>query len=171
MRALRNFLVRLFLLITVIGILFGVVFGLTPMANADMQPAVCAGDLMLYYRLDKNLKSDDVVVFQKEDIQYTGRIVAVPGDVVEITDESELMVNKNTVMEDNIFYTTPAYDSEVEYPLALKEDQYFILCGQLHFRLSHIVLHILLYPATYSHLILSDLLCQCKTSAYLIRYG
>lgn len=128
MRELRNFLVRLFLLITVIGILFGVVFGLTPMANADMQPAVCAGDLMLYYRLDKNLKSDDVVVFQKEDIQYTGRIVAVPGDVVEITDESELMVNKNTVMEDNIFYTTPAYDSEVEYPLALKEDQYFILC-------------------------------------------
>ena len=128
MKALRNFLVRLFLLITVIGILFGVVFGLTPMANADMQPAVCAGDLMLYYRLDKNLKSDDVVVFQKEGIQYTGRIVAVPGDVVEITDESELMVNKNTVMEDNIFYTTPAYDSEVEYPLTLKEDQYFILC-------------------------------------------
>lgn len=128
MRALRNFLVRLFLLIMVIGILFGVVFGLTPMANADMQPAVCAGDLMLYYRLDKNLKSDDVVVFQKEGMQYTGRIVAVPGDVVEITDESELMVNKNTVMEDNIFYTTPAYDSEVEYPLALKEDQYFILC-------------------------------------------
>ena len=128
MRALRNFLVRLFLLITVIGILFGVVFGLTPMANADMQPAVCAGDLMLYYRLDKNLNSDDVVVFQKEGIQYTGRIVAVPGDVVEIRDESELMVNKNTVMEDNIFYTTPAYDSEVEYPLALKEDQYFILC-------------------------------------------
>lgn len=128
MRALRNFLVRLFLLITVIGILFGVIFGLTPMANADMQPAVCAGDLMLYYRLDKNLNSDDVVVFQKEGIQYTGRIVAVPGDVVEITDESELMVNKNTVMEDNIFYTTPAYDSEVEYPLALKEDQYFILC-------------------------------------------
>lgn len=128
MRALRNFLIRLFLLITVIGILFGVVFGLTPMANADMQPAVCAGDLMLYYRLDKNLKSDDVVVFQKKGIQYTGRIVAVPGDVVEITDESELMVNKNTVMEDNIFYTTPAYDSEVEYPLALKEDQYFILC-------------------------------------------
>ena len=128
MRALRNFLVRLFLLITVIGILFGVVFGITPMANADMQPAVCAGDLMLYYRLDKNPKSDDVVVFQKEGIQYTGRIVAVPGDVVEITDESDLMVNKSTVMEDNIFYTTPAYDSEVEYPLALKEDQYFILC-------------------------------------------
>ena len=128
MKALRNFLIRLFLLIAVIAILFGVVFGITPMANADMQPAVCAGDLMLYYRLDKNLKSDDVVVFQKEGIQYTGRIVAVPGDVVEITDESDLMVNESAVTEENIFYTTPAYDSEVEYPLTLKEDQYFILC-------------------------------------------
>ena len=107
MKALRNFLIRLFLLIAVIAILFGVVFGLTPMANADMQPAVCAGDLMLYYRLDKNLKSDDVV---------------------EITDESDLMVNESAVTEENIFYTTPAYDSEVEYPLTLKEDQYFILC-------------------------------------------
>ena len=105
------------------------VFGLTPMANADMQPAVCAGDLMLYYRLEQ--KSRKVMMlwyYQKEGIQYTGRIVAVPGDVVEITDESDLMVNKSTVMEDNIFYTTPAYDSEVEYPLALKENQYFILC-------------------------------------------
>ena len=128
MKALRNFLIRLFLLIVVIWLLFGVVFGLTPMANADMQPAVCAGDLMLYYRLDKNLKSDDVVVFQKDDRQYTGRIVAVPGDIVEITDESDLMVNENTVMEENIFYETPAYDSEVKYPLTLKENQYFILC-------------------------------------------
>lgn len=128
MRALRNFLIRLFLLIAVIGILFGVVFGLTPMANADMQPAVCAGDLMLYYRLDKNLKSDDVVVFQKEGIQYTGRIVAVPGDVMEITDKSDLMVNGSSVVEDDIFYMTPAYDSEVKYPLTLDKDQYFILC-------------------------------------------
>ena len=128
MRALRNFLIRLFLLIAVIWVLFGVVFGLTPMANADMQPAVRAGDLMLYYRLDKNLKSDDVVVFQKEGTQYTGRIVAVPGDTVEITDESDLMVNESTVVEENIFYTTPAYDSEVKYPLTLKENQYFILC-------------------------------------------
>lgn len=128
MKALRNFLIRLFLLIVVIWLLFGVVFGLTPMANADMQPAVCAGDLMLYYRLDKNLKSDDVVVFQKDGRQYTGRIVAVAGDIVEITDESDLMVNENTVMEENIFYETPAYDSEVKYPLTLKENQYFILC-------------------------------------------
>ena len=128
MRALRNFLVRLFLLITVIGILFGVVFGLTPMANADMQPAVCAGDLMLYYRLDKNLKSDDVVVFQKEGTLHTGRIVAREKDKVEITDKNELKINGSIVNEPDIFYKTPAYVDGISYPVKVKKDQYFILC-------------------------------------------
>ena len=128
MKALRNFLIRLFLLIAVIAILFGVVFGLTPMANADMQPAVCAGDLMLYYRLDKNLKSDDVVVFQKEGTLYTGRIVAREKDKVEITDKNELKINGSIVNEPDIFYKTPAYVDGISYPVKVKKDQYFILC-------------------------------------------
>ena len=128
MKALRNFLIRLFLLIAVIAILFGVVFGITPMANADMQPAVCAGDLMLYYRLDKNLKSDDVVVFQKEGTLYTGRIVAREKDKVEITDKNELKINGSIVNESDIFYKTPAYVDGISYPVKVKKDQYFILC-------------------------------------------
>lgn len=98
------------------------------MANADMQPAVCAGDLMLYYRLDKEPKEGNVIVFVKEGRQYTGRVAAVGGDTVEITEESELRVNGSVVAESNIFYSTPRYDSEVSYPISLKEGQYFILC-------------------------------------------
>ncbi|MBU5479804.1 signal peptidase I [Blautia sp. MSJ-19] len=127
MRILRNFLIRLGMLILVLWLLFGVVFGITPMANADMSPAICAGDLMLYYRLDKNLKSQDVVVFQKDGRQYTGRIVAEGGDSVKVTDNAELEVNGSTLSERNIFYSTPAYDADVEYPLTLAEDQYFVL--------------------------------------------
>ena len=46
----------------------------------------------------------------------------------EIMDIVNLHRLELPVTEENIFYTTPAYDSEVEYPLTLKEDQYFILC-------------------------------------------
>lgn len=128
MKILGNFLIRLITLILFIWVLFGIVFGITPMANADMQPAVCAGDLMLYYRLDKNLKEGDVIVFDKEGREYTGRVIAGSGDTVEITGESELKVNGSVVLENNIFYSTPMYDSEVEYPLSLTEGEYFILC-------------------------------------------
>lgn len=128
MKILGGFLIRLASFILFIWVLFGIVFGITPMANADMQPAVCAGDLMLYYRLDKEPKEGDVIVFGKEGRQYTGRVAAVGGDTVEITEESELRVNGSVVAESNIFYSTPRYDSEVSYPLSLKEGQYFILC-------------------------------------------
>lgn len=128
MKILGNFLIRLITLILFIWVLFGIVFGITPMANADMQPAVCAGDLMLYYRLDKNLKEGDVIVFDKEGREYTGRVIAGSGDTVEITGASELKVNGSVVLENNIFYSTPMYDSEVEYPLSLTEGEYFILC-------------------------------------------
>lgn len=128
MKILGGFLIRLASLALFVWVIFGIIFGITPMANADMQPAVCAGDLMLYYRLDREPKEGDVVVFVKADRQYTGRVVAESGDTVEITEGSELRVNGSVVAENNIFYSTPRYESEVEYPTALADGQYFILC-------------------------------------------
>lgn len=83
---------------------------------------------MLYYRLDRDFISDDVVVFTKNGGQYTGRIVAVGGDSVEITEDAQLVVNGGIVMDSDIFYTTPQYESDVTYPVQLAEDEYFILC-------------------------------------------
>ena len=84
--------------------------------------------MLWYSRLDKNLKSDDVVVFQKEGTLYTGRIVAREKDKVEITDKNELKINGSIVNESDIFYKTPAYVDGISYPVKVKKDQYFILC-------------------------------------------
>ena len=121
-------LIKLVVLALVLWILLGVVFGITPMANADMQPAVCAGDLMLYYRFEPQMVSGDVIVFEEDGKTLTGRIVAVGGDTVEITGQSELKVNGSTIVENNIYYSTPSYDSDVVYPVTLDADQYFVLC-------------------------------------------
>lgn len=128
MAVIRSFLVRLAMLVILLFVLFGVIFGITPMANADMQPSICAGDLMLYYRLEKDLNSDDVVVFKKDGKTYTGRIVAKGGDSVEITGESELKVNGSIVVENEIYFSTPPYDTDVQYPVTLGDNEYFILC-------------------------------------------
>ena len=125
---IQSFLIRLVTFVVLLWVLFGLVFGITPMANADMQPAICAGDLMLYYRMEKNLNSDDVVVFKADGKQYTGRIVAKGGDTVEITSDSHLKVNDSIVVENDIFYSTPQYDTDVTYPIALNDGEYFILC-------------------------------------------
>ena len=115
-------------MILLFWILFGVIFGLRPMPNEDMSPRISAGDLMLFYRLDKKPGNNEVVVFKKDDQWYTGRVVARGGDSVEITEDSELKVNGSIVIENDIYYKTPRYDDYVSYPLTLADDEYFILC-------------------------------------------
>ncbi len=125
---INSFFCRLILLVLLFWILFGVVFGIKSMPNADMAPRISAGDLMLFYRLDKKLSNSDVVVLQKDSRWYTGRIVARGGDSVEVTEDSELKVNGSIVIENDIYYKTPKYDDYVSYPLTLADDEYFILC-------------------------------------------
>ncbi|RGV96691.1 signal peptidase I [Ruminococcus sp. AF14-10] len=126
-RALRELATKFLTLLVFLGIVFGVVFGITPMRNQDMMPKISAGDLMVYERLGNSWISGDVVVWKKEGKIYTGRIVAVPGDQVKITGEESLEINGSVVAESNIFYKTPAYEGAVTYPLTLSSGEYFVL--------------------------------------------
>lgn len=125
---IASFFTKLIAIVVLLVLLFGFAFGVTPMANDDMSPRISAGDLLLYYRLSDDLVTGDVLVFEKDGEQYVGRIVANPGDTVEVTDQATLMVNGSTVLESDIYYTTPKYDDGPAYPITLAQDEYFILC-------------------------------------------
>lgn len=124
----KSFFLRLCILLIFLWIVFGKLFGILPMHNADMSPRISAGDLMLFFRLENRIHNDDVVVLKKDGTTYTGRIVARGGDTVEITEDSELKVNGSIVIENDIYYKTPKYEDYVSYPLTLEEDEYFVLC-------------------------------------------
>ena len=125
---IAGFLTKLVAIVVLLGLLFGFAFGVTPMENDDMSPRISAGDLLLYYRLADDMVTGDVLVFEKDGEQYVGRIVANPGDTVEVTDQATLVVNGSTVLENDIYYTTPKYDNGPAYPVTLAQDEYFILC-------------------------------------------
>ena len=122
------FFTKLAAMAVLLAALFGLAFGITPMANDDMAPRISAGDLLLYYRLASDWATGDVMVFEKDGEQYVGRIVAHGGDTVEVTDQATLVVNGSTVLENNIYYTTPKYENGPAYPLTLAEDEFFVLC-------------------------------------------
>lgn len=127
---LRNeiqlFLIRFLFLLVLLWVLFGLLFGITSMKNNDMSPRISAGDLMFYYRLEKP-KSGDVVVVKKEGETYTARVIAAGGDTVEITEDNEVRINGSKIVENDIFYETPPYESDTVYPLTLESGEYFIL--------------------------------------------
>lgn len=128
-RALRSFLIRLALLAAVVYVLLFHVVGLTVMPTGDMSPRVDAGDLLLFYRIDRNPKSQDVVVIRRAEDgeKYVLRVVAGPGDTVEVTEEGGLSVNGNAQVEPYIYQVTRPYEDGTAYPVTLKNDEYFVM--------------------------------------------
>ena len=127
---IRWFFLRSGLLLAMVYLLFCHVIGLAVAPNSDMSPRIDQGDLLVYYRLQPSLKAREVVVFSKNDTTYIGRVVACPGETVEIENE-RLKVNGNQILESETYLRkTPVYEGFVEYPLVLKEDEYFILCDR-----------------------------------------
>ena len=159
-RAFRSFILRLIGLVLVVYILFFHIVGLTMMPSKDMYPRLDVGDLLLFYRIDREPKYQDVIVIDKqleedtrtgekgfvrealdwlgfkdpeapETKRYVCRVIAVPGNTVEITQERGLQVNGNTLIESNIYYPTQPYEEGVaNYPLTMGEGEYFVLADQ-----------------------------------------
>ena len=127
MKNLQRFGLHALILVLAVWVIFFLVVGVTTVPNNDMHPRLDGGDLILYYRLNTLLEARDVITFHKNDTKYVARIVAIPGDSVDITDTDSLVVNKNAVYESDIFYSTPRYEGFVNYPLTLGADEYFVL--------------------------------------------
>lgn len=128
MRYPQLFLVHALIVIIIVWLIFGVFIGLLTAPNDDMSPRISGGDLLIYYRLDKDVKAGDVVVLNKDDTNYVARVVAVGGDTVDITDDQRLVINGNYVVENNIFYKTVKYDEQyMTYPYTVEENRYFVL--------------------------------------------
>ena len=175
----RSLVIRIVLYLVVIYVLFFHIVGVMIVPSEDMSPRLEAGDLVVYYRLGRDVHAQDVVVLEKavdaerasafggvpaatamssgnrtvmekfisiltsfdravktllgrpvpveKGEQYVSRIVAAPGDTVEIGESERLIVNGNVIVESSIFYSTPEYLGFVEYPLTLGDGEYFVL--------------------------------------------
>lgn len=126
-REITSFFTRLIGLALFIYIVFFVIYKLVPAPNDDMRPTIRARDLQVVYTLDHDYKLSDLVYYQADGQYRSGRVVGVPGDTIEITEDNKLKVNGGITTFDNVYYETPAYDSDVTYPYILGSNEYFIL--------------------------------------------
>ena len=129
-RLLTSVIQKLAVLVIAAAVIFGLIFGITPMKGGDMEPRLEAGDLLLYYRLEKNPARNDVVIMKRDGKQYVGRLIGMPGDTLIITTDGKINVDGNIAYERNIFYETKPIEEGVKYPVTLKKDEYFILADK-----------------------------------------
>lgn len=134
MKNAQRFLIYLVIFLVVVWLLFFKIIGITHMPSEAMEPRIDPGDLMIFFRLDKDAEFEDVIVFEKDlegngaKTMLVGRVMAGPGDTVEISDSNRLIVNGNVIVESTSYRSDIAKRGDrVAYPLTLAEDEYFVI--------------------------------------------
>jgi len=108
------------------GLLFSFVYGFHRNADLDMMPMVKSGDLVLFYRMDRNYAIGDLLVLDFQGERQVRRVIARAGDTVDIIDGG-IIINGAMQQEPEIYQQTWQYESGVNFPLTIGEGQVFVL--------------------------------------------
>lgn len=121
-----SFFKKFICIVICVYIIFSFIYGIVFVEGQIMYPSIRDGDIAIYFRLDSNYQVGDVVSVRKNRESYISRIVAREGDVVDITEDGELLVNGNVQQEDIYFLTYPDSNG-VTFPYRVDDDCIFVL--------------------------------------------
>jgi signal peptidase I len=126
LRELLSLLVKIAVICGIAAAALTFVYGLHRNADADMTPAVKDGDLVMFYRLDKDYAAGDIVILSYEGERQARRVVAIGGDTVDITEDG-LLINGALQQEFEIYEDTPRYAEGIDLPVTVGEGAIFVL--------------------------------------------
>ena len=125
-RDMISFFKKFIFVIICVYMVFSFVYGIIFVDGQIMYPAIKDGDVVVYFRLDSNYQIGDVISVRKNKESYISRIVAREGDIVDITEDGELIVNGNVQQEEIYFLTYPDVNG-ITFPYRVSEDCVFVL--------------------------------------------
>lgn len=114
-------------MVLVFFIVFRFIIGISWVSGVSMRPTMFNGDMVLYLRIGNDYAVGDVVsIKMPSGDYYIKRIVALPGDTVDMKD-GVLFINGES--ENSPFAKGGTYPQEegMQYPYALRGSQYFVL--------------------------------------------
>ena len=91
-----------------------------------MSPNINDGDVVIFFRFDRDYDIDDLLLLNFEGQRIVRRVVARAGDSVNITHQG-LIVNGAAISEPRVFQPTFRLETEVEFPLVVGPGQVFVL--------------------------------------------
>lgn len=115
------------ILATMLVLLFVFVFGCLCVKDNNMYPRISEGDLLLFYRIPSQYVAGDVVVYKNGDTPCIARIVAIEGDVVNVTEDGQVIVNGALTSSDGFYPCYIDKDAAITYPYEVNAGEYFLL--------------------------------------------
>jgi signal peptidase I len=126
-RDLLFLMAKIATIVLAFGLAFTFVFGVIRYQEPGMAPAVKDGDLVLFFRFaSSSLRAQDAVLITYQGQWQVRRVIAVAGDVVDITDAG-LMINGSVQQEPEIYQATDRFADGVTLPLTVPPGEVFLL--------------------------------------------
>ena len=119
-----EFFIKIGITVLVVTFLLLFVGGVYVNHNNSSYPMVKDGDLCITFKLAK-LKLEDEIVYKKDGKIKLGRIVAMPGDVIDMRDD-HITINGYGAY-DNAVYETTAEGASISFPYTVPDNTYFVL--------------------------------------------
>ena len=120
-------LIKIAAIVAVFVAIFTFIFGIFRTGDASMHPAIRDGDLVIYYRYDKEYVAGDTIVVDYNGELQARRVVAIAGDTINFTGSGQLLINGSAQQERDIYEKTFRLDTDIEFPLTLGPGEVFVL--------------------------------------------
>ena len=121
-----SLLIKIAAIALAVWLVFTFVLGITINYGSNMHPAVNDGDLVVSLKLQRPFLNA-AVLYRHDGKMRAGRVVGLPGNIIDISEKGELYVN-NAIASEDIFYPTyKAEGSAVSFPYTVEEGKAFIL--------------------------------------------
>ena len=122
-KSAREFVIALAL----VFLAFNLLVGITTVSGRSMEPTLQDGNVVFFYRVNFSYHRGDVVFARMPYGNfYVKRVVAVPGDVVDIRD-GVLYVNDQPETDAHFQGQTHESDGIVQYPYLVEAGKYFLV--------------------------------------------
>ena len=92
--------------------------------GTSMEPTITDNNRVLMIK-NREINRGDIIVFKTDSKDAIKRVIASPGDKVEITKDGIVKVNDEEIKEEYARGITEP--KEQRYPITLKQDRYFVL--------------------------------------------
>ena len=119
--------IKIIFIVILIYVVFFWVFGVTRLKDRAMKPNVADGDLLLYYRLDKNYEIEDIVTFKKDDKRYVLRIIATAGQTITLNSDGDFIIDGGTEKHQTYFKNEIPENSQITYPYTVEPNHVFVV--------------------------------------------
>lgn len=123
---LESFLIEIVYIAAVLLIIYCFLFGFQRVTDESMFPNIRDGDLVIYYRLDKEYASRDLILVEANGQKQVRRVIATAGETVDFED-GKLVLDGIPQNEKGIYQDSEQFVTGPEFPLTVGEGEVFVM--------------------------------------------